>query len=372
MALLTFQKYYILTEINKNIMYLLSIIIPFYNGGRHITDVIEKLKKQSIGFDNIEIILVNDCSDDESPELARNLCLEYDNCYFYDLSLQYSEKSGYPGRPRNLGLKNVHSDYVIFLDIDDYYVDDAFEILYNAIKRTDADFVLANHHINTDNGIIKNHLCEKGSDDEIILNPTQSQSKYNKVTTGCFIAAWGKIFNYGFICDNSLTFFEDGPTEDGDFYFQALAVCDKMCILPNTYLYMYNEYGTSTIRQSSEKLFLAFFSGLKRINNFLIENIDLSHEVFMSDYFSSLLLIFVTLDTDKSRKIEFLEMIYEFEQTTDEINIKTPEVAFLNNLILKRKFNLAIIVGKLYDKFYNNRFIKKIYRKYMNMQRIRD
>ena len=78
----------------------------------------------------------------------------------------------------------------------------------------------------------------------------------------------------------------------------------------------------------------------------------------------------MTLDVSKEKKLEFLEMIYEFEQTTDEINIKTPEVAFLNNLILKRKFSLAITVGNLYDKFYNNLFIKKMYRKYMNMKRI--
>ena len=289
---------------------------------------------------------------------------------FYDLSLEYAEKSGYPGRPRNLGLKHVQSNYVIFLDIDDYYVDNAFEILYNTITKTEADFVLSNHYINSDNGSIKNNLCSKNSQDEIVLNPTETQAKYDKVTTGCFIAAWGKIFDYKFICDNGLIFFEDGPTEDGDFYFQALAVCDKMCILPNTYLYMYNEYGDSTIHNSTEKLFLAFFNGLKRINEFLIENINLNHEVFLSDYFSSLLLIFVTLDTTREKKLEYLEMIYEFEQTTDEINIKTPEVAFLNNLILKRKFSIAIIVGNLYDKFYNNLFIKKMYRKYMNMKRI--
>ena len=103
--------------------------------------------------------MVNDCSDDGSPELAQELSSKYDNCYFYDLSLEYSEKSGYPGRPRNLGLKNVHSNYVIFLDIDDYYLDDAFEILYNEITKTNADFVLANHYINSDNGSIKNNLC---------------------------------------------------------------------------------------------------------------------------------------------------------------------------------------------------------------------
>lgn len=351
-------------------MYLVSTIIPFYNGGKHLTEVIATLKKQSIGFENIEIILVNDCSDDESPQIAKEIAEEYDNCYFYDLSLNYSEKSGYPGRPRNLGLKNVHSKYVIFLDIDDYYVDDAFEILYNQITKTNADFVLANHYINSDNGSIKNNLCSKNSPNEIILNPTENQTKFDKVTTGCFIAAWGKIFDYDFICRNDLEFYENGPTEDGDFYFQVLAVCEKMCILPNTYIYMYNEYGDSTIHNSTEKLFLAFFKGLKRINEFLNKNIDLNHEVFISDYFSSLLLIFVTLDVSQKKKLELLEMIYEFEQNTNEINIKTPEVNFLNNLILKRKFRLAIIVGNLYDKFYNNGFIKKIYRKYMNLKRI--
>ena len=101
-------------------MYLVTTIIPFYNGGKHLENVIETLKKQTIGFENIEIIMVNDCSNDESPKIAQNLASTYDNCYFYDLSLEYSEKSGYPGRPRNLGLKHVNSDYVIFLDIDDY------------------------------------------------------------------------------------------------------------------------------------------------------------------------------------------------------------------------------------------------------------
>ena len=142
-----------------------------------------------------------------------------------------------------------------------------------------------------------------------------------------------------------------------------------MCILPTDYVYVYNEYSDSTIHNSSETLFLAFFNGLKRINDFLCENIDLSHEIFLSDYFSSLLLIFVTTDVSKSKKLEFLEMIHDFEQTTNEIKIKTIEVDFLNKLILGKHFGLAILVGNLYNKIYNNETIKKIYRKYMDRKR---
>ena len=54
-------------------MYLVTTIIPFYNGGKHLENVIETLKKQTIGFENIEIIMVNDCSNDESPKIAQKV-----------------------------------------------------------------------------------------------------------------------------------------------------------------------------------------------------------------------------------------------------------------------------------------------------------
>lgn len=350
-------------------IYKISVIIPFYNSEKHLTDAINSIKNQTMNFKDIEIILVNDCSTDKSVNIAKEYALKYENCKFCDLSLTYDEKSGFPGRPRNLGLKHVTSNYVIFQDTDDSYTVDAFEKLYETITRTGVDFVLANHYINSQRGIIKNTLCNK-KQDEIIIKPLKKQKTYDKITSGNFIAAWGKIFDYNFITENSLNFFEDGPTEDADFYFQCLNACGKMCILPNDYVYNYNEYSDSTIHNSSEKLFLTFFNGLKRIHDFLHDNIDFSHEVFLSDYFSSLLLIFVTLDVNNSKRLEFLEMIYEFEKNIDEINIKMPEVAFLNKLILKKHFNLAILVGKVYNQFYNNEFIKKIYRKYIDFKRL--
>ena len=351
--------------------YKVSVIIPFYNAENKLQKAFDSIKNQTMDFGDIEVIFVNDCSTDTSVEIAKNFESKYDNCKFYDLSENYSEKSGYPGRPRNLGLKHVSSDYVIFLDADDIYTEEAFDVFYSKIVETKSDMVLVNHYVNTDKGMIKNTLCPK-YDDEIILNPLKNQNTYNKITNRNFISSWCKIFNYNFINENNLTFFEDGPTEDADFYFKCLSVSKRICILPNEYLHIYNEYSDSTIHRSSEKLFLDYLKGLIIINDFLNENIMFSHEVFLSEYFSSLLLVFVTNNANNSRKKEFLEMIYKFEQTTDEINIKMPEVAFLNNLILKRRFSLAIFVGKLYNIFYNNKFIKKAYRKYFELRVTKD
>ena len=204
--------------------YNLSVIIPFYNSQDHLLDAFNSIFEQSMNFDDIEIILVNDCSTDNSPQIAKNLCEKYENCKFYDLSLSYSEKSGYPGRPRNLGLKHVSSNYVIFLDTDDYYTENAFEIMYSNIIETNADFLLANHYINSQKGMIKNTLCSKDYRKPVIINPLKNQRIYDSITSGNFIASWGKIFNYSFIRNNNLTFFEDGPTEDADFYFKVLRI----------------------------------------------------------------------------------------------------------------------------------------------------
>ena len=60
-----------------NKCFLFSVIIAIYNTGRYLDDCIVSLISQSIGFENIQIILVNDGSTDESEEI----CLKYQNQY---------------------------------------------------------------------------------------------------------------------------------------------------------------------------------------------------------------------------------------------------------------------------------------------------
>lgn len=50
----------------KNNNYLISVIIPIYNSGIYLDDCMESLINQTIGFDNIEVIIVNDGSKDNS------------------------------------------------------------------------------------------------------------------------------------------------------------------------------------------------------------------------------------------------------------------------------------------------------------------
>ena len=349
-------------------MYKVSVIVPFYNGEEHFERAFNSILNQSIGFENVEVILINDCSKDESPEIAKHYAEKYDNCKFIDLSEFFSKNSGFPGRPRNFGLNEASADYIIFLDIDDTYCENAFEILYNSIKNNDVDLVLGNYLTNSNGNIIKNSFFSSNQGN-MTVNPLHNQKVFDNITNLTFISSWGKIFKTNIIKDNDLKFIEDGPVEDADFYFKYLIYTNLMSILPDDYVYCYNEYSDSTIHNHDKNLFISFFKGFKRIYKFLDENYNLSFKLFFNDYLSSLLLIFVSTKESRGCKKKLLEMLYEFEKDNSNIEINRFEVNLLNNAVLKRRFNLAILLSNMYYILYNNNFIKRFYRKFNNFRR---
>ena len=95
----------------------------------------------------------------------------------------------------------------------------------------------------------------------------------------------------------------------------------------------------------------------------LLDNIDLSMNIFLAENIVSLLLIFSNLD--KNDKKEAILKVYEFEKDLD-VTIHRKEIAILNKFILKKQFKTAIFVSDCYSFLYNNNAIKNIYRKFNN------
>ena len=94
--------------------FVFSIIIAVYNTGRYLDDSIGSLVNQSISFENIQIILVNDGSIDNSEEL----CLNYKNEYPKNIIYIRIEHGGV-SKARNEGLKYAKGQFINFLDADD-------------------------------------------------------------------------------------------------------------------------------------------------------------------------------------------------------------------------------------------------------------
>ena len=118
--------------------YKLTIVIPTYNSEKTIKKAFNSVKVQTIGFENIELIFVDDKSKDNTLTLLKSYENEYGNIKVFETD----ENSGFAGTPRNIGLKNSNSKYILFLDSDDELSIDACEVLFNEITQNSSDIVI--------------------------------------------------------------------------------------------------------------------------------------------------------------------------------------------------------------------------------------
>ena len=125
-----------LIEKNKNPPKL-SVIVPIFNTEDYLPNVLESIINQTMGLDNIEVILVDDCSTDKSGEIID----DYSNKYESIIGIHLLENSQSPSKPRNVGIRNASSNYIIFQDSDDGFTLDACEWLYGVMVEEDVDLV---------------------------------------------------------------------------------------------------------------------------------------------------------------------------------------------------------------------------------------
>ena len=111
-----------------------SVIVPFYNVEKYIEKCLNSLVNQSL--EEIEIILVNDGSQDSSKEKAKEIEKKFPNKIKY-----YEKANGGLGDARNFGIKYATGEYIAFLDSDDYVEPTMYEEMYEKAKQENADMV---------------------------------------------------------------------------------------------------------------------------------------------------------------------------------------------------------------------------------------
>ena len=196
-------------------MYKVSIIIPVYNAGNYLYSALESIKKQTLGFNNIEVVFVDDCSNDNSTRIISDFSKKYSN-----VKGVFLEKNcGLPGKPRNIGIKNASSDYLMFLDQDDAFLEDACEILYNEITSNDVDLVSGNYFDVYDDGEVLVDWKNYGLTDDMIY---VTSIKENINLFNVYPSHWAKIFKKEFILKNKIIFAEGRLAEDLLFVYHAL------------------------------------------------------------------------------------------------------------------------------------------------------
>ena len=124
----------------NNYKYKFSVIMPIYNAEKYLAEAIDSVINQTIGFkDNIQLILVNDGSKDNSEKIA----LKYKEQYPENIIYIKQENKGVSSA-RNKGAEYIEGEYVNFLDSDDKWDVEAFEKVYDFFKKNDVNIVAGN------------------------------------------------------------------------------------------------------------------------------------------------------------------------------------------------------------------------------------
>ena len=113
---------------------LVSIIIPVYNVDQYLSKCLDSVIHQT--YHNLEIICVNDASSDNSLEILKEYASEDNRIKI----LNNAHNKGLASS-RNIALKAVRGDFVLFVDSDDWIDVDTIEHCVENIKRTRADFI---------------------------------------------------------------------------------------------------------------------------------------------------------------------------------------------------------------------------------------
>ncbi|MFH0153159.1 glycosyltransferase family 2 protein, partial [Pseudomonas aeruginosa] len=126
----------IITENKKSNNVKVSILISTYNKGKFIKKTLDSILNQTFDLKKLEVIVVDDCSTDDTLEVvASNLT----NFYNYKL-VQLDQNSGTPAQPRNLSIDLSRGKYLMFIDGDDWLPENAVETLYNLLKKNKTDY----------------------------------------------------------------------------------------------------------------------------------------------------------------------------------------------------------------------------------------
>lgn len=247
--------------------YKVSVVVPTYNSGLFLNAFFDSIMYQSLGFENIEVIFVDDCSDDEYTLYLLNL---FDENFSNVKSIYLEENKGFPGTGRNVGLDFSDSEYVVFSDHDDTYTPDAFEVMYENAIKYDADMVITNYYKIYPDEWEKVKTIFNG--EHAVVNDVKEDSRLFSIDP----AIWCKLFRKDFLVENNIRFLEGMLAED--LYFFIVSLFKSSCSVYLDDFYSYNYYirnvegDKSTIHIRNKKYLGKMIDGYWKTYEFLNDN----------------------------------------------------------------------------------------------------
>lgn len=238
---------------------LLSIIVPIYNAGQYLENCLNSIINQT--FQDIEIILVNDGSTDNSVEI----CQKYQRL---DKRIKIiSKENGGLIRARKTGLSMVSGSFIGFVDSDDWIEPTMYETLVNCMEETGCDLVSS--------GIMRDYA---NLDRQIVVYDNYSEGVYSDLDNSIYptMLYHSKFRNFGIYCNLCNKLFKKEliiqvykDINEDIFYGEDALACYPYCLLSESIYILHKAFYHYNIRHESMS-----FTPDRRLpyNNYLLYN----------------------------------------------------------------------------------------------------
>lgn len=310
---------------------LISVVIPVYNVEKYLKRCVESVVNQT--YKNLEIILVDDGSPDECPQICDKLSKE-------DERIKVIHKSNQGlGMARNTGIENATGKYICFFDSDDYVELTTIEKSYDSIKKNKADIVIYGLSCVNNNGEVISQMVPNMSKkvyegDEVVNIFLPSLIAHNPVNgkkEGLNMSAWSCMYSMELIKKSNWRFVSEREYISEDFY--SLLVLYKnvtsVSIVPEPfYYYCDNEQSlTHTFNENRYARVRECYEGMINVAD-EYEYPKVVRESLYSQYIGStigVMKLVVKSDMPKKTKVSNIKKIVEYktlQQVIREMNVR--------------------------------------------------
>ena len=305
---------------------MISVVVPVYNAEKTIVKCAESIINQS--YKNIQLILVNDGSKDSSLDICRELEKKYNNIIVIDKQNEGVSET------RNKGIQASEGDYIIFVDSDDYIDKDMCKIMYEKLKKIDADVCMCAMTLHKEGDEIVNEImeCELYSREEIAKHLFEIY-KTNYVNSPC-----NKLYKKENIKDMFSR--EISLGEDLLFNLKYFMNCEKAVFVnKGFYHYQFVNSDSLTKKYREDNFEIATKLYEEVVNYGKMNNIEFQHmsnvrEVYMNSIFYAIQDLFYYSNHNKKSKNKLLKSWMNNDNVRETVtNIKN--VSFQQKIVAK-------------------------------------
>ena len=308
-----------------------SVIVPVYNSQEYIEKCVCSILNQT--YKNIELILINDGSKDNSQKILEKLEKQ---CSI--IKVINKENQGV-AKTRNLGIEKATGEYIMFIDNDDYIEENYIEKYINEIG--DNDILLGGYkRINIEN--------------KILFKKTLKDTEWSKFI---IVAPWAKLFKRKFLISNKIEFLTTPIGED--VYFSLLLYSKNPKVKIFTYNGYYWFYNSKSVSNTSQKGLNENIDILRFLNQIKFLNID---DKYMNYYLYRYIVWYLLFSGRKSESNKFIKEFNKvsrwFDKEVGKLKISPFSVKLkgesLNNRLIVFIFSIIskLRLIKLFAKIY--------------------